>query len=91
MSSITFDTLKFAERLEKAGLTREQAAAIVETQKDAMSEAMDTTLATKADINDLKGELKSEIASVRSEINTIKWMMGVLIAIAIANFAKQFF
>jgi len=80
MSAITFDTLKFAERLEKAGLTREQASAIAEAQKDALSEALDTTLATKADI-----------AEVKAELAVMKWMMGVLIAIAIANFAKQFF
>ncbi len=79
MSAITFDTLKFAERLEKAGLTREQAAAIAGAQKDALSEALDTTLATKADI-----------AEVKAELAVLKWMMGVLIAIAIANFAKQF-
>lgn len=80
MSTITFDTLKFAERLEKAGLTREQASAIAEAQKEALSEALDTALATKVDI----GEIKAELA-------VLKWMIGVLIAIAIANFAKQFF
>jgi len=35
MSTITFDTFKFVDRLERAGLSREQAAAIVEAQKDA--------------------------------------------------------
>ena len=86
MTTVTFDTLKFASRLEQAGLTREQAAAIVETQKDALSEALDTTLATKSDI----GDLKETLMGVRGEMSTIKWMMGVMIAIAIANFAKQF-
>ncbi|QDX81328.1 hypothetical protein B9N43_08785 [Denitratisoma sp. DHT3] len=79
MSAVTFDTLKFAERLEKAGLTREQAGAIAEAQKDALAEALDTTLATKSDIAELKAELA-----------VLKWMMGVLIALAITNFAKQF-
>ncbi|WP_301101677.1 hypothetical protein [Propionivibrio sp.] len=80
MSTVTFDTLKFAERLEKAGLTREQAAAIAEAQKDAFSEALDSTLATKADITVLD-----------AKVDKLSWMMGILIAIAIANFAKQFF
>lgn len=53
MSTITFDTLKFVERLEKAGVSREQAAAIAEAQKDAFSEALDTSLATKSDIQGL--------------------------------------
>ena len=80
MSAITFDTLKFAERLEKAGLTREQASAIAEAQKDALSEALDTTLATKSDI-----------AVLDAKVDKLSWMMGILIALAVANFAKQFF
>ncbi len=32
MTTVTFDTLRFVERLEKAGLPREQATAIVEAQ-----------------------------------------------------------
>lgn len=80
MASITFDTLKFADRLEKAGLTREQAAAIAEAQKDAFAEALDSTLATKADI-----------AVLDTKVDKLSWMMGILIALAVANFAKQFF
>ena len=59
MSSITFDTFKFVDRLEKAGLSREQAAAIVEAQKDAFSEALDTALATKADIARLESRIET--------------------------------
>lgn len=80
MTTITFDTLKFADRLEKAGLTREQAAAIAEAQKDVFSEALDTTLATKRDIERLEAKMDKH-----------NWMIGILIAIALANFAKQFF
>ena len=80
MSTITFDTLKFAERLEKAGLTREQSSAIAEAQREALSEALDTTLATKADI-----------AVLDAKVDKLSWMMGILIALAVANFAKQFF
>ncbi|HMW64775.1 MAG TPA: DUF1640 domain-containing protein [Accumulibacter sp.] len=80
MATVTFDTLKFAERLEKAGMTREQAAAIAEAQKDAFAEALDSTLATKSDIGVLD-----------AKVDKLSWMMGILIAIAVANFAKQFF
>lgn len=34
MSLITFDTFKFVERLEKAGLSRDQAAAIMAGVQD---------------------------------------------------------
>lgn len=49
MTTVTFDTFKFVERLEKAGLPREQAAAIAEAQKEFLAEALASTLATKAD------------------------------------------
>ena len=80
MPTITFDTLKFVERLEKAGVSREQASAFADAQKEAFSEALDTTLATKSDMD-----------AIRAELILVKWMLGVVIAISLANFAKQFF
>jgi probable addiction module antidote protein len=47
LSIITFDTLKFVERLEKAGVPREQASAMAEAFKDASGEA---EIATRKDI-----------------------------------------
>lgn len=98
MASITFDTLKFVERLERSGISREQASAIAEAQKDSFSEVLDSTLSTKGDINSLrleisamKGDIKTEITGLKGEMTSIKWMMGVLVGLAIANFAKQFF
>lgn len=94
MSTITFDTLKFAERLEKAGASRELAAAIVEAQKDALSEALDVTLATKADIRVVRDDvakLDKEVALVKADLGLVKWMVGIVIALAVANFAKQYF
>ncbi|MDP2100339.1 MAG: hypothetical protein U1D70_03195 [Methylobacter sp.] len=57
MAALTFDTLKFVERLEKAGLPREQAAAIAEAQKEAFAEAMDSQLATKSDLMEMENRL----------------------------------
>jgi hypothetical protein len=91
MSTLTFDTLKFAERLEKAGLSREQAVAIAEAQKESLAEALDTALASRADLLDVKNELRLELSGIRGELASLKWMVGALVAIAIANFAKQFF
>lgn len=64
MATITFDTLKFAEKLEKAGFPREQVAAIAKAQKEALAEAMDSQLATKADLMDMENRL-------------IKWGIGL--------------
>lgn len=88
MSTITFDTLKFAERLEKAGIPREQASAMAEAFKDASGEA---EIATRKDVALAVAEIKTEIANVRGEMALVKWMLGAVLAIAIANFAKQFF
>lgn len=80
MTAITFDTLKFADRLEKAGLPREQAAAIVEAQRESLAEALDTTLATKADVRELKADIsRLENNMEKMELRlTIK--LGALIA-----------
>ncbi|NMF98416.1 DUF1640 domain-containing protein [Aromatoleum toluolicum] len=58
MSTITFDTLKYAERLEKAGLTREQASAMAEAQKEVFAEALETQLATKSDVDRLENRIE---------------------------------
>ena len=73
MTSIVFDTLKFARALrDKAKLTNEQA----EGFADAIAEALHDDLATKADLQLLKSDLRIEIESVKSEI--IKWMFGTI-------------
>ena len=78
MATVTFDTLKFVEKLESAGITREQAKAEAEALVTALSEAMDSQLATK-NVNRLEKELV-----------VVKWMVGAILGIAVANFAKQF-
>ena len=94
MSTITFDTLKFVERLEKAGMPREQASALAEVQKEVFSEALDSTLATKTDIRDVRDDLvkvERRMDSLDAKMDKSSWMMGILIALAAANFGKQFF
>lgn len=101
MSTITFDTLKFVERLEKAGASRELASALVEVQKESLSEVMDSTLATKNDIRTVRDDLvkmdrrmdslDAKFSLVDVKFDKLSWMMGILIALAVANFAKQFF
>ncbi|MDZ4255358.1 MAG: coiled-coil domain-containing protein [Sulfuritalea sp.] len=80
MSTITFDTHKFVKDLESAGVPPAQAEAFVRAQQEILSQSLDTTLATKSDI-----------AVLDLKIDKLSWMMGILIALAIANFAKQFF
>jgi hypothetical protein len=50
-TTITFDTLKFVEKLKANGVPEAQAKAEAEALVTAFSEAMDSQLATKPDIN----------------------------------------
>ena len=90
MSAITFDTFKFVARLEKAGLTREQAAAIVEAQQVAFSEALDTSLATKADIAKLEGRMvgiDAKLASLEGKIESVELRLTIKLGAFLAVFA----
>ncbi len=79
MTTITFDTLKFAERLEKAGFTHEQSSAIADAQKESLSEALETQIATKSDMS-----------SIRTELAVLKWMMGAMLGIGLTILFKLF-
>ncbi len=69
MTTIAFDTLKFARALrEKAKLTPEQA----EGFADAIGEAMHDDLATKSDLRLVKAEIQAEIQQVKAEIQQVK-------------------
>jgi len=80
MASITFDTLKFVEKLKAAGVPEAQAKAEAEALVTAFSEAMDSQLATKSDINRLERELL-----------VVKWMVGLVLTGIVALIMKAFF
>jgi hypothetical protein len=48
-------------------------------------------LATRADLDRLETKLDGKFAVVDVKFDKMTWMLGVLFAIAAANFAKQFF
>ena len=95
MTTAVFDTLKASRNLKAAGVAEAQAEAIVTT----MAEAFDDAVATKADISEVKVELKSmatkaDLAEVRADLRTdianlkadmLKVAMGVAIAVILAN------
>lgn len=85
MAAITFDTLKYANRLKAAGVPDKQA----EAEAEVLSEALEVNLnvlATKDDmrreLRDLEQRLESKIDKVTSDlkVDLIKWMAGALIA-----------
>jgi hypothetical protein len=79
MSTITFDTLKYTERLRAAGVSEEQAKAEAEALVVAFSEAMDSQLATKRDTDKLDGRL-----------SLLQWMIGFNLAFTMAVLWKVF-
>lgn len=86
MSTITFDTHELVRELHASGLPAEQAEAVVR----AIVKSHDA-LATRADLDRLEAKLDGKFAVIDAKFDKMTWMIGVLIAIAAANFAKQFF
>ena len=75
MSTTTFDTLTAARELEAAGIDRQHAEAIAKVVSHG-----DERAATKSDLD-------TAIATVRSELGTIRWVVGIQSAIGLATFA----
>ena len=64
MTALAFDTYKAVKSLREAGADEALAEAVVATVGDAIG----GNVATKADLAEVKAELKSEIAAVKTEI-----------------------
>jgi len=83
MTTVTFDTLKYAEALKTAGVPDAQAKAQAEALADALRQG-GQDLATKADVAELKADIAelrittADIAELKADL--IKWNVGALIA-----------
>lgn len=74
--TLTFDTLKFVEKLETAGVPRDHAKAEAEALADVLQASAD--VATKHDLETLEHRLSEKIEAANS--NIIKWLAGLMIA-----------
>ena len=81
MNFFTAEAFAQVERLEKTGLPREQAVAIVQSQHEVLEHAATNVLATKSDLSECvaklqadiglsHSELKADMGSLRSELQT---------------------
>ncbi len=68
METITFDTHKFIKRLTEHGFTEEQAEVLADEQVNLIN----SNLASKADIEELKAASKADIAKVIRAIEELK-------------------
>lgn len=89
MASITFDTLKFSERLRASGMPDAQAKSIAEAFRDAQQE---TELATRGDLKELELNMKKDIKEVELKIaeakaDLVRWVVsaGILQTAIIAT------
>ncbi len=93
MSTITFDTLKFAQKLEQAGVPRNQAEAFAEAQKDFLDEITQAELATKNDIKDIRDDIQSmrlKMVEQDGQFVLLRWMLGFLMAGILSLVIKAF-
>jgi hypothetical protein len=74
MSTITFDTLKFAKTLEASGVPALQAEAFAE----AFREATSAELVTRDYLDARLETVKASIEAAKADI--VKWVAGLLIA-----------
>ena len=79
MSTVTFDTLDFTRRLREAGFDEKQAETVVRVLSDAQDRLV------------TREYFDARMAVVDAKFDKVTWMLGAVLALAIANFAKQFF
>ena len=98
MTTITFDTLKFVKQLEASGVPPVQAEAFVLAQQQILSDVLDSSLSTKGDLLSLEKIVHTDIERVErkliehdGKLALLQWMLAAVLAVALANFAKQFF
>ena len=92
MAVVTFDTLKFVEKLKAAGIPEAQAKALSEAFREAQGEA---DLVTKRDLKELEIKLEAKLDKLDTkfagEMTLVKWMLGLLLGGVMALVLKAFF
>lgn len=98
MAIITFDTLKFVEKLKAAGISEEHAKAEAEALSGALAESLDTQVATKVDIirlerrvDALDAKMDTRFERIDGEMKLNRWMLGVIIVAEVAPFFAKLF
>lgn len=86
MTTISFDTLQFVQRLRKAGINEDEAEAIAEAVRDVQDSADVATkydlalvqqdiAALRKDVAVIEAKLEVKIAETKGEL--IRWVVGV--------------
>lgn len=88
MTAITFDTLKYAERLELAGVPPQQAKAEAQAPAEGLSSS---EVASARDIECLEAQLMLWRTELNGKFTLLQWMLGILLAGVASLVIKSFF
>jgi hypothetical protein len=83
MATVNVDTLSFTRKLRDAGFDERQSETVVRV----LAEAQDALVSREY----FDAKLTNLETRLDAKIDKLSWMMGLLIAMAVANFAKQYF
>jgi hypothetical protein len=84
MTTMTFDTLGYFEKLKAAGVPEAQA----KVQTEALREIIEDRLATKQDLRELEARRDIKLAELKNDL--LRWILSIAvaqIAIIVALFA----
>lgn len=81
MTTITFDTLKYAKRLKDAGFTESQAEALAAAQAELIEDAV----ASKRDLKELEGVLKRDLQEIEHRLTSKLYKALLLQTFALAG------
>ncbi|MQQ99492.1 CCDC90 family protein [Glaciimonas soli] len=86
MPTTYFDTHEYVKKLEAAGISQDQA----EAHAKALGDAMNNELVKKADLNEFRAEVKTQMTEIRGQFELLKWMMGFTLAGVVGIIFKLF-
>lgn len=77
--AIQFDTLRYVEKLESAGVPESQAKAYAEALATALDQKASWALTAKEGLVDIKAglaDIRIGLADIKSDLKLMKWMLG---------------
>jgi len=86
MTTVTFDTLELVDRLKTAGFAQEAAEPLIRVIAEAQK-----TLVTRDYLDKTLVPIYTDLAVLKTDSTSIKWMIGVLIAGVMSIVIKTFF
>ncbi len=88
MATITFDTLKFVEKLKAAGVSEAQAKAEAEALQEALGAA---EVATKRDIERVESQLREMKAEINGKLTLVQWMLALVVVAEVVPLLGKLF